>query len=902
MQIIKFTGKNIENARQVIVDKVIENPDTIFVLDNKELNLYDYIDQLQCDERVLLRMRMCKEVSPVDLTLRIHNLGEEINVRSVSALLEKIDISAGYKYTIIVNDNSRSTLAEVFQQLIYINIPLVNVSIMLRNEIGEKGRLRQFIDGTAPLSKIVDDTIRKMENLPKREELSEITNEIMTSLGRIQSNINRMKKVELKISVAASKKTGKSVMVNSMIGAEIAPTGLELATPNNCIYKKSQDEMFHLKWGERSMVDFATREELQEYISEAFKNAQNDKEHNFTIDDMTVYYVPTERRFDAYTIYDTPGPDLSGANHYASAKKAMEEADVVIFAIDYGKYLTESELAYLQDIKELFERNNKYYSLVFVVNKLDLRYGTDNDKSVTRILDFMRTQLINRDENLKDCIIMGTSALQYFSCMKAPTLPHCEELAKGAENDREFGIILDDCIEQYVGKREMTCLNFVSEQWNRLRRFHSVHCSSLEEIQDYSGLANLFGYIEYLTKGKAVDEVVKSIGVAIDREYIKIANFFKMQELEEEISKNREKAEEIRRIVKQFLADIKTLMSNYIQISEMNASNLKMLNYYMANYGKETKLSDKDAITVAEITELTNKNLDSFIMKGDIKRNVIVSVEKMFKQSIKEFCSKERDDKYIQLSEYEEFFNETVGNVNKEIARLIHKNYTAIVDIQKNELEEVKEDILKVTENRIRLMKEYYENCKTVLEEKYNRPFDIVKPSFTFTLKSPDIGYPDVNLGVNEFMEKLQHMLLKEVGGIHQVVRNVFRKGANKDAKEYLIQYNEENFEESFDKIRKSLVMAVDDLKLYAKQYEFSKEIMNNTKEFLLNIEKQFMEFNAGNDVYVEDTVESMDRSKKFYEQIEKIEERKAYLEEIIGNFEPFFRDWEKVRGKNSLF
>ena len=289
-------------------------------------------------------------------------------------------------------------------------------------------------------------------------------------------------------------------------------------------------------------------------------------------------------------------------------------------------------------------------------------------------------------------------------------------------------------------------------------------------------------------------------------------------------------------------------------------------------------------------------------MKGDIKRNVIVNVERMFKQNIKEFCSKERENKYIQLSEYEEFFNETVGKVNKEIARLIHKNYTAIVDIQKNELEEVKEDILKVTENRIRLMKEYYEKCKTVLEEKYNRPFDIVKPSFTFTLKSPDIGYPNVNLGVNEFMDKLQHMMLKEVGGIQQVVRNLFRKGAEKETKEYLIQYDENSFDENFDKIRKSLVTAVDDLKLYAKQYEFSKEIMNNTREFLLNIEKQFMEFNAGNDVYVEDTVESMDRSKKFYEQIEKIEERKAYLEEIIGNFEPFFRDWEKVRGKNSLF
>lgn len=902
MQIIKFTGKNLENARQVIIETVMENPDAVFVLDNKELNLYDYIDQLECDERVLLKMRMCKEVSPVDLTLRIHNLGEEVDVHSVSDLLEKMDMSTGYKYTIIVNDNLRSTLAEVFQQLVYINIPLVNVSIMLRNEIGEKGRLRQFIDDTAPLSQIVEDTIEKMENLPKREELSEITDEIMSSLNHIRYDINRVKNIELKISVAASKKTGKSVMVNSMIGSEIAPTGLELATPNNCIYKKSDDNMYHLEWGERPRMDFATREEIQEYIIEAFKNAQNDKDHNYTIDDMTVYYVPTDGIFDSYTIYDTPGPDLSGANHHVAAKKAMEEADVIIFAIDYGKYLTESELAYLQDIRDLFEKNHKYYSLVFVVNKLDLRYGTDNDKSVTRILDFMRTQLINRDENLKDCIIMGTSALQYFCCMKAPTLPQCEKLAQKAEDDREFGMVLDECLEKYVGKREMTCLNFVSEQWNRLRRFHSVRCSSLKEIQDYSGLANLFGYIEYLTKGKAVDEVVKSIGISIDREYTKIANFFKMQELEEEISKNREKAEEIRRIVKKFLSDIKALMSNQIQIAEMNSSNLKMLNYYVANYGKETGLDEKESITVAEITELTNKNLDSFIMKGDIKRNVIVSVEKMFKQSIKEFCSKEREYKYIQLSEYEEFFNETVGRVNEEIARLIHKNYTVIVDIQRSELEEVKEDIVKVTENRIRLMKEYYENCKTVLEEKYNRPFDIVKPTFTFSLKSPEIGYPNVNLGVNEFMDKLQHMLLKEVGGIHQAVRNVFRKDAGKDDKEYMIQYDEETFEENFDKIRKSLVAAVDDLKLYAKQYEFSKEIMSNTKEFLLDIEKQFMEFNARNDVYVEDTVESMDRSKKFYEQIEKIEERKAYLETIIGNFEPFFRDWQKVRGEDDLF
>ena len=46
--------------------------------------------------------------------------------------------------------------------------------------------------------------------------------------------------VELKFAVAASKKAGKSVIVNCFLGEEIAPTSTELATPNNCFYKKSK--------------------------------------------------------------------------------------------------------------------------------------------------------------------------------------------------------------------------------------------------------------------------------------------------------------------------------------------------------------------------------------------------------------------------------------------------------------------------------------------------------------------------------------------------------------------------------------------------------------------------------------------------------------------------------------
>ena len=82
--------------------------------------------------------------------------------------------------------------------------------------------------------------------------------------------------------------------------------------------------------------DFDTAEQLYERISREFKTAQYDIEKGFASDDMEISYVSNGNNFESYTIYDTPGPDLAGAEHSHSAKRALNECDVATFAIDYN--------------------------------------------------------------------------------------------------------------------------------------------------------------------------------------------------------------------------------------------------------------------------------------------------------------------------------------------------------------------------------------------------------------------------------------------------------------------------------------------------------------------------------------------------------------------------------------
>lgn len=419
MNIAVLEGINIEQDKNNIFKDL---NDKIFVYTGKGY-LCDYIDRLDLGDNALYKLKMCQEVE--NMNIQFECAEKEVNDKfdKLSDLLIILDPNIESKVIVMGDADGdeekiakvRKKLSSIVQQFVYLNLPLDKIQVMTEREYKNYDKIKRFSQSVTVHEKNVQSSRDRMANMGDGK-YADIIDGVNTSLDKISDYLKESKNNELKIATAASKKTGKSVIVNSIIGCELAPTSLELATPNNCIYKASENGFVLEMEGKK--MNFASAQEMKKYILGEFKAAE--EKEGFGIPDMNIGYIPIDNGLSSYTIYDTPGPDLAGADdHKKAAYKAINEVDVVIFSIDYSKYLTDTEMSYLKDIKEVFSEKQKFYSLIINVNKLDLRYGNEGDKSVVRILDFIKKRLISIAPEFEDAIVIGTSALTYFNCIEA---------------------------------------------------------------------------------------------------------------------------------------------------------------------------------------------------------------------------------------------------------------------------------------------------------------------------------------------------------------------------------------------------------------------------------------------------------------------------------------------------
>ena len=145
------------------------------------------------------------------------------------------------------------------------------VDILLRKEEKDADKTKRFMKNVDELLRGCESAISCLTELKqrtgteiddeKKERIKDI-DDALASCKAIKEQIKKSINVELKFAVAASKKAGKSVIVNCFLGEQIAPTSTELATPNNCFYKKSHDNMYHLRLEGSEVQDFASCEEI----------------------------------------------------------------------------------------------------------------------------------------------------------------------------------------------------------------------------------------------------------------------------------------------------------------------------------------------------------------------------------------------------------------------------------------------------------------------------------------------------------------------------------------------------------------------------------------------------------------------------------------------------------------
>lgn len=837
---MKYTflnGKNVAADAEVIIRDHEQHNDNIYILTDSTTLLYAYIGALESNgvnNAIMFNLKICREMKGIDLSF-VHNGKGEQKVTSISALIGLLD---GTPCSVIVNDNSRETLAEVSQQLIYVGYPLTSVNIMLRKEAKDAEKTQRFMTQINDISSAIDKAVIGIDKISakwdgsdklpddKKQECIDLIGEARQRCITIQEKVAKAKNVEMTVAVAASKKTGKSVIVNSMIGEEIAPTSLLLPTPNTCIYTRSPDEKYHLILNDepqrnnviqKRQTDYSTGKEIYDILNKEFQDSVTG---NKPVVDMTIQYPTSGNNFESFTIYDTPGPDFSAdVKHALAAKRAMKTCDVAVFAIDYTKYLTDGEKKYLEEVKTEFNENQKFASLIFAINKLDQKY-TDptGNKSTIYAIDFIRHQLINLGDMYKDCIVFATSAIQYYDTL------HCEKTI-GSEFSQ-----LDDLYDlRKVMNGQPDNIRFELQFLQNMASIYSNQMGlekvSPADMKQYSGMPDLLSYAEYICKSKARDEIVNNITVTIDANNKALKAISQnIESIDRLITAEESQIQRIKSVIDEYTASVKDKLTNVVFHSELrsnganngsskagaNGNDYSSLNFYF-NELKTDRLSFDD------IKECTRKQIKGkFTKDSEIYDEIYKAIEKTtYDNFVRELDQCVDSKKRTTGSQINRILNECMsdnlllGTINQYIAEKVNETLEEHQDI----IIQLNNDISNLLNQRLKLIETASEKCRCDLE-KLEVPLVLPEiPDFTFSMPEisvvPRLNYENIKFNVNT--EPLKHLINREKNELVNFFRSAFTGHWGERIYYYEEELSFDKYHQEFVKQYHSIVSALKD-------------------------------------------------------------------------------------------
>ena len=758
-----LSGRDLKEDLIFIRDTLIKEPDIVFVyksvvpdrsldaylsaISDKDLALEAGIKSLK-HKSIINKLKICNEKFNLNITYQFKD-GKSGNAVSMSQLLTILDKSS--KVKLIFNNDLREDLSFVVQQLIYVDYPVNDdmLDVKLKKEEKDAEKSQRFMERIDNLSKACSDAqagLEKRLNELKsdNEDVNNDLNETLDSFKEMGKQIKTAQEIEMEIEVAASKKTGKSVIVNSMIGEQLAPTSLTQATPNTCIYKKSPDSKYYLqsvKFDDESekliptgeKLVFEDKDSIFKKVNEEFKNAEQNTESNFAIDDMEISYVNAENNFNSYTIYDTPGPDAAGTSHSKSAEYALKHSKVALFALDYTKYLTNDEFNYLNMVKSHFDKNNKFHSLVFALNKIDMRYTDGGDaKSVIRDTEFIRNRVISIDPKFKECIIFPTSALIYFNTLAAEKA-NIPELIESKCLEREFPSI---AVEHGEDVEELVSLmNYT----NNLSMLSGVKDITLETLKQDSGMPALLSYVSYIAKSKAREEIVNSITCNIDAQRNKVkAILDHIGNIEKLIDEDSETIKKITSIINEYKRNTEGINKKDFTDEDLLGVNDRIFQRYIIRTRGEGK-----ALNYTSIFECVKDRLRADVDTNNIVDRVYDGLSHMIFKKLQSITKLEsgRDIEYIISSkDLDKCIHEVLDKVFETVEREANTNIRTVRGSTLTILREREKRLQKATRECGEKLDKI--NCSIVLPEQGSFDIDLPEPSMDFDFSKIKMAIP----------------------------------------------------------------------------------------------------------------------------------------------------------------
>ena len=522
---IKTTVKTIEH-----------NADKFYLLQTGwQINLWEVVEQLgkvSEDENTLTKMRIAYDLK---FNLRtVLKTGGDLSadgteVKRLADLLETMEFDDNLNlnradYHVIINDDgiepkegtdeASRAVAKLFQQTVFLNI--VGLDIQKKSEIKKALIKTRFRENYSKLRDEILDNKKFIESkLSDGTRLSsesrERASKIIAAFDAMLAGFDKAKARPIRIAAMGTKKAGKSVVINSLLKRDYAPTSSTLPTPNTIKYIPADPKKpLTLEYGGKTYT-FADDKAISDFIGTEFKKAQKITGEGAGLPDMTIYYPSDE--LNGYEVWDTPGPNVAFTDeHQKNAEACIREVDVCIFVMNYSNHLTNDEVTFLKNIHSFFKDNNKFYSLFITVNRIDERYAVNEEKSVDRILDYIGSRLEALTPPYKNIVIFGTSALQSFYLDNVINLVKADRADDGEDIDA-LPLIDADSIRplKRAHKDSLTPIKFIGDALGNLEDFHGIENATEKELYALSGVPQLWAYTQYIGGSKADVEIVNNV-------------------------------------------------------------------------------------------------------------------------------------------------------------------------------------------------------------------------------------------------------------------------------------------------------------------------------------------------------------------------------------------------------
>jgi GTPase SAR1 family protein len=166
-----------------------------------------------------------------------------------------------------------------------------------------------------------------------------------------------------RILVVGEAKRGKSTFVNALIGKEILPKDVDIATSQVFYVSAGARESYRVRY-ENDGVKEITQEDLSRYGSQVYEDLHQAPEAKNTIRwievDVPVQFLPA-----SVAVLDTPGVGGLYSEHQEITGRFVPEADGVIFVLDPKQPVLQREIAFIDAILKYTQH------ILFVMTKAD---------------------------------------------------------------------------------------------------------------------------------------------------------------------------------------------------------------------------------------------------------------------------------------------------------------------------------------------------------------------------------------------------------------------------------------------------------------------------------------------------------------------------------------------------